>query len=236
MIISTKGVSVTAARRLIDDICGDFDLPLFTLHDFDFAGFVILGTLQRDTRRYQFSSAVEVVDLGLRLDDIAGLEREPAAATRISARNQRAQLAQNGASAAEIDILLNQRIELNAMASDALIAMIERKLKAYGLEKVVPDDNLLAKTFRAFHRSQQLRERFKKMEWQFNQEAAAADVPEDLEQRVRAVLAEHADLRWDDAIQVVLDKTQLSHVRAGKEKAKKKSGDFSDGDETTGDA
>ena len=31
---------------------------------------------------------------------------------------------------AEIDILLNERVELNAMTSDALIAMIERKLKA----------------------------------------------------------------------------------------------------------
>jgi hypothetical protein len=42
MIVSTKGVSVTAARRLIDDICGDHHLPLFVLHDFDVAGFLIL--------------------------------------------------------------------------------------------------------------------------------------------------------------------------------------------------
>ena len=86
MIISTKGVSVTAARRLIDNICGDHDLPLFVLHDFDVAGFLILGTLQRDTRRYQFSSAIEVIDLGLRLADIAGLEREPAAASQDQCR------------------------------------------------------------------------------------------------------------------------------------------------------
>src|SRR5262249_26331636 len=67
MIISNKGVAVTAARLLIDRICGDHNLPLFVLHDFDVAGFLILGTLQRDTRRYQFSSAVKVIDLGLRL-------------------------------------------------------------------------------------------------------------------------------------------------------------------------
>jgi hypothetical protein len=85
MIISTKGVSVTAARELVDNICGNYDLPLFVLHDFDVAGFLILGTLQRDTRRYQFSNAFEVIDLGLRLADIAGLEREPAAATRVNA-------------------------------------------------------------------------------------------------------------------------------------------------------
>ena len=45
-----------------------------------------------------------------------------------------------------------------------------------------------------------------------------------------------ADLRWDDAIQIVLDKTQLDHVRTEKQKAKKKSGDFTDADEDEGTA
>ena len=232
MIVSTKGVSVTAARRLIDTVCGDSDLPLFVLHDFDVAGFLILGTLQRDTRRYQFSNAVETIDLGLRLADIAGLEREPAAATKTSPDILRRQLAENGANGAEIDILINERIELNAMASDALIEMIERKLADHGLEKVVPDDDgLLAQTYRAFHRSQQLREKFEALEEDFGEEADEIEVPTDLKERVRAVLSEHDDLRWDDAIQIVLDETALDRVREGKQKAKKKSGDFTGGDE-----
>ena len=220
MIISTKGVSVTAARKLMDDVCGDFDLPLFALHDFDVAGFLILGTLQRDTRRYQFSSTIEVVDLGLRIDDIAGLEREPAAASKVRPNLLHQQLAENGASQAEIDILLYERVELNAMTSDALVAMIKRKLEEYGLEKVVPDDDLLGETYRAFHRSDRLRKRFRKMENQFDKEIAAVEIPEDLDQRVRAILAKHAGLRWDDAIQLVLDRTQLSRLRAEKERAK----------------
>ena len=105
-----------------------------------------------------------MVDLGLRLDDIEGLEREPAAATKTSASMLREQLAENGATTSEIDILLNERVELNAMASDALIEMIERKLKAYGLKKVIPDDDLLAETYRAFRRSERLREKFEEME------------------------------------------------------------------------
>jgi hypothetical protein len=231
MIISTKGVSVTAARRLIDNICGDHDLPLFVLHDFDVAGFMIFGTLQRDTRRYQFANAFEVIDFGLRLEDIAGLEREPAAATKTSESILRGQLAENGASDAEIDILIDERVELNAMTSDSLVAMIERKLKAYGLEKVIPDDDLLAETYRAFHRSQQLREKFEEMESQFEANAIKIKVPKNLKRQVRAVLDEHGDLRWDDAIQIVLDETQLDHVRAEKQKAKKKSGDFTASDE-----
>jgi hypothetical protein len=229
MIVSTKGVSVTAARRLIDNICGDHDLPLFVLHDFDVAGFLILGTLQRDTRRYQFSSVVEVIDLGLRLADIAGLEREPAAASRVNANILRGQLAENGAVGSEIDILVNERVELNAMTSDALIKMIESKLQAYGLEKVFPDDDLLAETYRAFHQSQELRKKFE----QIRDESKDAEIepPTNLQEQVRAVLNEHDDLRWDDAVQIVLDKTQLDRVRTEKQKAKKKSGDFTDADE-----
>ena len=189
MIISTKGVSVTAARRLIDDICGDHDLPLFVLHDFDVAGFLILGTLQRDTRRYQFSSAIEVIDLGLRLDDIAGLEREPAAATKISADILREQLAENGATDAEIDILLNERVELNAMTSDALIAMIERKLKAYGLKKVIPDDDLLARGLSRIP-SQPTSCGRNSRRWRSDSKRAEIEVPKNLKEQVRAILDE----------------------------------------------
>jgi hypothetical protein len=232
MIISNKGVSVTAARKLIDEICGDLDLPLFLLHDFDTDGFKIFGTLQRDTTRYQFSSTnIVVIDLGLRLDDITGLEREPAAASKIKPDILRAQLAENGASEAEIAILLHERVELNAMTSDALIAMIERKLDEYGLEKVVPDHDLLADTYRAFHRSQELRKRFEKLEEEFDGEHSEIEVPKDLKEQVQAILNSYADLRWDDAIQVALDRTQLDRVRAEKQKAKKKAGDFTDADE-----
>jgi hypothetical protein len=229
MIISTKGVSVTAARKLIDEICGGYGVPLFVLHDFDVAGFLILATLQRDTRRYQFSNAFEITDLGLRLEDIAGLEREPAANTNTRTSTLRAQLAKNGATEAEIDILLSERVELNAMTSDALIAMIERKLKDYGLEKVVPDDDLLGKAYQKFHRSKELREEFEELESEFQE--SEIKVPKNLRNRVRAMLKRHPDLRWDDAIQIVLDETQLDNVRAEKRKAKKKSGDFTDDDE-----
>jgi hypothetical protein len=236
MIVSTKGVSVTAARQLIDAICGDHDLPLFVLHDFDVAGFLIFGTLQRDTRRYQFANVVKVIDLGLRLADIAELEREPAAACRTSTSILREQLAENGATAAEIDILINERVELNAKTSDALIEMTERKLKDYGLKKVIPpNDDLLAETYRAFHRSQQLREKFEELKEEFEADAGEVKVPKNLKRRIRAVLDEHCDLRWDDAIQIVLDKTRLDHVRTEKQKAKDKSGDFTDDDEEEDD-
>jgi hypothetical protein len=229
MIISTKGVSVTAARLLIDHICGDNDLPLFVLHDFDVAGFMISGTLQRDTRRYQFANAIEVIGLGLRLEDIADLEREPAAATRTTEDILRKQLAENGATDAEIDILIHERVELNAMTSDGLIEMIERKLEDCGIEKVIPGDDLLAEAYQAFHHSKNLEDIFEKGKSEY--EETEIDVPEDLKERVRAVLDDHDDLRWDDAIQIVLDEAQLDHVREEKKKRKDKAGNFVDTDD-----
>jgi Topoisomerase 6 subunit A/Spo11, Toprim domain len=229
MILSTKGVSVTAARRLIDEICGDNDLPLFVLHDFDVAGFMILSTLHRDTRRYAFSNAIEPIDLGLRLEDIEGLEREPAAATKIAGDKLRDQLAENGATGAEIGILFNERVELNAMPSDDLIEMIERKLSDSGIKKVIPNDALLGDAYQAFHRSNQLRELFEEAEENFKEKKIV--VPKNLSKQVRKILDSHDDLRWDDAIQIVIDETQLDHVREKKQEAKNKSGDFTDADE-----
>jgi hypothetical protein len=52
-----------------------------------------------------------------------------------------------------------------------------------------------------------------------------------LKERVGAILDEHPDLRWDDAVRIAQDATQLDRVRAEKQKAKEKSGDFTDADE-----
>jgi hypothetical protein len=75
-IMSTKGMSVVAARALADEMCHDHDIPLLPLHDFDKAGFSIAGTLQRDTRRYEFQNNIRVIDLGLSLEDVEAMRLE----------------------------------------------------------------------------------------------------------------------------------------------------------------
>jgi hypothetical protein len=226
MIISTKGVSVTAARQLIERICGGNSIPLFVLHDFDVAGFMILGTLSRDTRRYRFSSVVNPISLGLRLDDIDGLESEPAAFTKTDNDQLAAQLRENGATKEEIEILLDERVELNALTSDALIEMIETKLKARGLQKVDPSAKLLADAYVAFHKSRKLRNAFDELKKDMSDEDV--EVPEDLEDRVRKILADHPHLRWDDAVRLTFDKSKLEEIEAEKKKNKEEAGDFSE--------
>ena len=54
-IMSSKGMSVTAARDLVNGVCGEA-IPLLVLHDFDAAGIIIKDTLENDTRRYSYTS------------------------------------------------------------------------------------------------------------------------------------------------------------------------------------
>jgi hypothetical protein len=72
-IMSTKGMSVTAARLLLDRLASAIE-RVVVLHDFDLSGFSIFGTLSADTRRYRFENDVPFVDLGLRLEDVEELE------------------------------------------------------------------------------------------------------------------------------------------------------------------
>src|SRR5262249_37471843 len=46
-IMSTKGLSVTASRLLVERLCSEHGVPLLVLHDFDKSGFSIIGTLSR---------------------------------------------------------------------------------------------------------------------------------------------------------------------------------------------
>ena len=63
-IMSTKGMSVTAARILVEELCGRRELPLFVLHDFDLAGFSIKKTLTESGERFQFRHKINFIDLG----------------------------------------------------------------------------------------------------------------------------------------------------------------------------
>ena len=145
-IMSTKGMSVTASRELVERVCS-LGVPLLVLHDFDKSGFSIVGTLRRSTRRHQFAPghASRVIDLGLRLEDVDGLETEDVYFAPQSRAKVAANLRENGATEAEIAFSLKQRVELNAFASDELVAWIERKLLEHGVAKVVPDADALAK-------------------------------------------------------------------------------------------
>jgi hypothetical protein len=123
--MSTKGMSVVAARALADEMCHDYNIPLLLLHDFDKSGFSIAGTLQRDTRRYEFQNQIRTIDLGLSLEDVTAMRLEseyqhhPKGTKAVMMDNLR----ENGATEAEVAFMFRdfdrlratRRVELNAI-------------------------------------------------------------------------------------------------------------------------
>jgi hypothetical protein len=196
-IMSTKGVSNTAARRLVDEMCGRYKVPLLVLHDFDKAGFSILGTLRQSNRRYEFQNAINVIDLGLRLEDVAGLESE-GAFDRGSVSAVSANLIANGATDEEVEFLLERRVELNAMSSDQFVAFIERRLVEHGIGKVVPGGDRLSDAFRLAVRHRRLHALIR--EAMRRELETPVEVPPDLAARVHGHLAEHPTDPWDIAV------------------------------------
>src|SRR5437870_3194229 len=71
--MSTKGMSTTAARRLLDRLVNRGVEKVLVLHDFDISGFSIFGTLGASGRRYEFKNRVPIIDIGLRLADVEAL-------------------------------------------------------------------------------------------------------------------------------------------------------------------
>jgi hypothetical protein len=206
-IMSTKGVANTSARRLVDTLCAQYQIPLLVLRDFDRAGFIIASTLQRDTRRYAFQNQIKVVDLGLRLEDAQRYNLESEAVyEKIGLYKLSAQLRENGATEDEIQFLLQgQRVELNAFASDQFVTWLTRKLDELQLEgvisKVVPDADTLEKVYRAHVARTYFEEQGGELADQAWEEAAQARVPDDLIDRVRQSLSGAPMTPWYMAVQ-----------------------------------
>jgi hypothetical protein len=197
-IMSSKGMSVTAARELVDALN---DIPLLVLHDFDAAGIIIKDTLENDTRRYSYKRPPTVIDLGLHYDDIEDLTREPHSSNISDKR-----LRQAGLDEAAIEFLSDQRAELNAMTSRQLVDFVEAKLQQHCISKVVPDRGSLASTYRMFAASDRLSKAFDELKEEIeNDNQAQIKVPDDLEARVTAKLEEKPDITWHRAVRLLVD-------------------------------
>lgn len=152
-IMSTKGMPVKAACDLLYGLPAD--VRIFALHDFDKSGFTILKTLRQGTRLAQGS---KIIDLGLRIEDVAGLPTEEVN-EKGSGGIARRHLGRCGATKEEQDFLIpvkqgyygrweGKRVELNAMMTDEFITWLKKKLDLHKAEKVVPEEDELAATYR----------------------------------------------------------------------------------------
>lgn len=204
-IMSTKGMSVTAARSLVDAL-SQHGVTILVLHDFDKTGFEIVSSLRTSGRRYAFSTRPRVVDLGLRLADVEalGLESEPV--DYRSGVDPRHNLRRTGATPAECDFLVHgaarrwegNRVELNAMPSDVFIKWLEAKLAEVGVTKVVPGADDLIRAYRRAARLAAVQDLIDELEATTDTEQDTP-VPDDLAARVQTVI-EGSAKSWDDAV------------------------------------
>ena len=204
-IMSTKGMSTTAARLLLDRLAPQLD-KLLVLHDFDVSGFSIFGTLSTNSRRYRFENDLPIVDIGLRLVDVQAmrLQSEPVETPGIWA-SRSATLTEHGATPSEIDFLQTRRVELNAMTAPVFIDFLERKLAEQGVWKIVPDGDILE------HHAQRVIEQrltdrlVRDSRTALQAASASAVLPQDLADKVRSICTEKPELSWDAAVAALID-------------------------------
>ena len=207
-IMSTKGMSTTSARLLIDRVCGANDIPIFVMHDFDKAGFSILGTLAKTSDRYRFVNKLRVVDIGLRLSDVEEMQLESESVNLVgdsSRQKLRENLIRNGAFEDEADFLLcGRRVELNAMSASQLVEWLERKLIENGVKKVVPEMDILASAYRRVVSHEMIQAQIAELQRDADLEAAETSIPPKIRERVLAMLSKSPTLSWDSAIEQIV--------------------------------
>ena len=195
-IMSTKGMSVVAARALLDNIAELVD-HVFVLHDFDVSGFSIFGTLGTDSRRYTFESDLSDVihDIGLRLGDAQAMGLEAETVEVKSREARRETLKRHGATAAEIGFLAPgdedqdcRRVELNAMTSRQLVDFVEAALADYRVDKLVPDGAVIRQHARHHLETKLTGELIAQHAEAIAERAAAAELPADLVTQVTKLL------------------------------------------------
>jgi hypothetical protein len=203
-IMSTKGMSTTASRMLLDRLASQLDKVL-VLHDFDVAGFSIFGTLASSGRRYTYTNEVPLIDIGLRLTDAAAMDLQAERVTVSDWYARAATLRRHGATDQEINFLRWERVELNAMTSGQFIDFIEAKFAEHGVEKVLPDAAVIEAHARRLIEQRLAHDALAEIREQLASEAADHALPDDLGPVVRAHLDAHPSLAWDEALAEVID-------------------------------
>jgi DNA topoisomerase VI subunit B len=205
-IMSTKGMSVTAARKLVDDLSQQ-EVTILVLRDFDKPGFSIVHTLGTDSRRYKFRSKPNIIDIGLRLEDVRNLRLDSEPVNYLDKKDPRERLRECGATDEECDFLVDeqtasgwsgQRVELNAMTSPQFIDNLEGKLTELGAKKLVPDEEVLESAYRRAWWHAKLQQAIDRAV-DAQDESEVPDPPSDLAEQIGQAI-DGKSKPWDEAL------------------------------------
>jgi hypothetical protein len=200
-IMSTKGMSVTAARQLLDQLSPRVE-QILVLHDFDVSGFTILGTLASDSRRFRFSNkSIAMIDIGLRLADVEALDLQSEPVSVLGKWRSRARtLEQYGATPEEIAFLRAQRVELNAMTSRQFVDHLEAKLAEHGVTKVLPEEKVIEGHARYLLEVMITNQELEKILPEVHKQAAAQTLPANLRKLVAKQFEKTPAWAWDRVV------------------------------------
>jgi hypothetical protein len=96
------------------------------------------------------------------------------------------------------------RIELNAMTAKVFIEYVIRKLKLFGVEKVVPDTTVLETAWERLVRTARVNAELAKIVERVNREPVPPP-PSDLRQQIDRCLLAHPEVPWDVAMWQVVN-------------------------------
>jgi hypothetical protein len=213
-IMSSKGMSVHAARQLAEALALEYNVPILPLHDLDRSGVIIDDTLEHDTKTYKFRHRPKVIDLGLTYDDFQELKKlgvkSEYAGTYLGAIGDE-RLEKAGLKLDAIKFLKDRRVELNALTSRQLVNFVEGKLKALKIGKVIPNAQTLGKAYTLFAQGKRLQEAFEEL--QRGLAAAPVTIPYDITAKVTAILKEKSHLPWHEAVRLVVEPEPASTGR-----------------------
>jgi DNA topoisomerase VI subunit B len=219
-IFSTKGMSVTACRQLVERLSRE-GVIILVLHDFDKTGISIFHTLRSNTRRHKYGKKPKVIDIGLRLKDVKRLKLTGERVTYKSQVDPRINLRKSGASEAECDFLVSggrpgkwegRRVELNEATSPQLIAFLEGKLRKAGVKKVVPEGEALEAAYRLQFKKARVERAINKAFKDMG--AEDIEVPADLRKRLEKRI-KGKPVPWDEVLsEIAKEEERQRHTEA----------------------
>ena len=208
-IMSTKGQSTVAARKLVDHLCADGrDVPLLVLHDFDKWGLSIAENLTEVSAaaeesgriRYEFANRITAIDFGLRLKDV---EEWNLPSERVKFTGAVPSLA----TAEEAEFLRsNRRVELNAFKPADFIGWIEAKLDEHGIKKLIPSDAAIETAYRRSVEAAWINSKFQEITPEAEEKAGSVQVPKNLAVQIRKRLKKYPAQPWDEALANIAEK------------------------------
>ena len=87
------------------------------------------------------------------------------------------------------------------MTSPQFIAFLEGKLREHGVEKIIPEQDLLAEAYAELERGRRLAEAIEDLD----KIEIDTDVPEGLQEQVGEYLKDHPEERWDAALRAIVE-------------------------------